>query len=234
VTPGPAGAPSRLVLASRSPRRQEALRALGVDYETVVSDAEAHLGPLPDPIDPVPVAVAKALDVAARRPGRLVLAGDTIVALGDQALGKPADEAAAGEMLRRLRGRGHTVRSALALRDETGLSTAEVASPVWMRPYGEAEISRYVASREPLDCAGAYDVHHLGGALVEEVDGCFSAVVGLPLAGAAALLEAAGVQVPHDPVETCSRLYGRPCLAGRPETALHCQAQRLTRRPAKA
>jgi septum formation protein len=232
-----ARAPGRaVVLASRSPRRQEALAALGVPFETVVSRAEESLGPLPDPTDPVPVATAKALDVAATRPDAVVLAGDTIVDLDGVALGKPDGPEGAREMLRLLRGRPHLVRSAIALAATAGdegraLTTCEVVAPVRMGDYAEADLRRYVESGEPLDCAGAYDVHRRGGALVAAVEGCFAAVVGLPLVGAATLLEGAGAGVPRDPVETCTGLYGRPCLAGSPETAGRCRPGRLVRRP---
>jgi septum formation protein len=234
VTPAP------LVLASRSPRRREALAALGLSFETVVSDVESRLGPLPDPTDPLPVATAKALDILAARPDAVIVGGDTIVDLQGQALGKPdgADEATA--MLRRLQGRRHAVRSAVAVATAgpppaasgATLSICEVAAPVRMRDYDPLEVERYVASGEPLDCAGAYDVHRLGGALVLAVEGCFSAVVGLPLVAAVALLRDAGVGVPQGPARTCSRLYGRPCLAERQDTAWRCEPARLSRQPA--
>jgi septum formation protein len=232
--------PAALVLASRSPRRREALAALGLSFETVVSDVESRLGPLPDPTDPLPVATAKALDILASRPDAVIVGGDTIVDLQGQALGKPdgADEATA--MLRRLQGRRHAVRSAVAVATAGSppaasgatLSTCEVAAPVRMRDYDPLEVERYVASGEPLDCAGAYDVHRLGGALVLAVEGCFSAVVGLPLVAAVALLRDAGVGVPQGPARTCSRLYGRPCLAERQETAWRCEPARQARRHA--
>jgi nucleoside triphosphate pyrophosphatase len=186
---------------------------------------------MPDPADPVPVAAAKALDVAAARPDAVVLAGDTIVDLDGVALGKPDGPAGARAMLRLLRGRPHRVRSAVVLADTVALTTCEVVAPVRMRDYRESDLRRYVDSGEPLDCAGAYDVHRLGGALVAGVEGCFAAVVGLPLVGAATVLEGAGVGVPRDPVETCTGLYGRPCLAASIETAGRCRPGRLVRQP---
>jgi septum formation protein len=219
----PAGA-KRLVLASRSPRRQEALTALGVPFETFVSDVELRLGTQADPTDPLPIAVAKALDGAAHDPDAVVLAGDTIVVVDDRALGKPAHPADAADMLRQLKGRRHAVRTAIATATATTreVMAAEVASPVRMRRYPDDEIVRYVDTGEPLDCAGAYDVHRLGGALVEEVEGCLSAVVGLPVVASARALVAAGIGVPQDPVAICTRLYGRPCLAGRPALESRC------------
>lgn len=248
---------SGLVLASRSPRRQEALTALGYPFLIFVSEVERRLGQLDDPTDPVPIAAAKAIDGAEGHPHATVLAGDTIVVLQETLLvrsshlpdgvaakapstlpgtrnahlGKPADRTEARDMLRRLRGRRHIVRSALAISSAAGQVTAEVASPVEMRAFTDAELEAYVAGDEPLDCAGAYDVHRQGGSLVADVAGCYSAVVGLPVVAAAVLLGDAGLAAPHDPVRTCSHLYGRPCLAERGETASLCTPTRLTHLP---
>jgi septum formation protein len=213
---------SGLILASRSPRRLEALAALGLRFAAEASPVEADLPPLADPTDPVPIAAAKAQDVATHYPDRVVLAGDTIVVLGHEALGKPADAADAAAMLRKLRGREHVVRTGLAVCKAGHLALAEVACPLLMREYADDEIGTYVASDEPLDCAGAYDVHRIGGALVAQVEGCFAAVVGFPIAQAAAMLQAAGVAVPRDPAQVCTELYGRPCLALQTETAAAC------------
>jgi septum formation protein len=213
-----------LVLASRSPRRQEALAALGVPFQIAVSAAEEVLAPLADPTDPVPIAAAKAADIAATHPGAVVLAGDTIVVVGGQALGKPASPHDARAMLRQLRGRQHAVRPAVIVQHDGMVTLAEVACPLRMRRYSDAEIDAYVDSGEPLDCAGAYDVHRRGGALVERVEGCFSTVVGLPIAQAARMLTGAGIAIPRDPAGVCTALYGRRCLAGDPATRPACLA----------
>jgi septum formation protein len=214
----------QLILASRSPRRLEALAALGLRFIAEASPVEADLPPAADPTDPVPIAAAKAEDIASRHPDDVILAGDTIVVLGREALGKPVDAADAEAMLRQLRGREHVVRTGLAVCAGSSLHTAEVACPLLMREYTDEEVRAYVASGEPLDCAGAYDVHRLGGALVAEVRGCFSAVVGFPIVEPAAMLRAAGVDVLRDPAQVCTELYGRPCLALVRETARACQS----------
>jgi septum formation protein len=220
-----------LILASASPRRQEALRALGLPHEIVVSHAEDSLPPSPDPTDPTPAARAKAADVLSTHRHALVLAGDTIVALdggaqGPRALGKPGTSERAAEMLRRLRGQRHAVHTAVVVQANDGLiGETCIAAPLTMREYSDHEIERYVESGEPLDCAGAYDVHKLGGALVESIEGCFSAIVGLPIAEACRLLSAAGQRLDADPVAVCAALYGRPCLAADPLTRSRCLAQ---------
>lgn len=212
----------RLILASASPRRQEALRALGLPHEIVVSDAEERLGPLPDPTDPRPAARAKAEDVSGRHPDALVLAGDTVVAIGGEALGKPHAPARAIGMLERLRGERHTVNTAISVRSPWIAAESVVVAPLKMRGYSDAEIAAYVATGEPLDCAGAYDIHRQGGALIEAAEGCFSAIVGLPIAEACRLLARAGITLQHDPAAVCSALYGRRCLAADGLTRSRC------------
>jgi septum formation protein len=186
---------------------------MGITYEVAESRAEDTLGPQVDPTDPRPAAKAKALDIARNRAGAPVLAGDTIVAINGLALGKPRDADDARAMLRELRARKHVVRTALAIVAPSGISVAEVACPLRMRNYSDAEIDAYVHSGEPLDCAGAYDVHRAGGALVERVDGCFAAVVGFPIVEASRQLARAEITLQRDPMVVCSVLYGRPCLA---------------------
>ncbi|MGI8423173.1 MAG: Maf family protein [Chloroflexota bacterium] len=212
-------------MASASPRRQAALRALGLDFEIVASDAEAHLPLQLDPTDPRPAARAKAADVSAQHPGALVLAGDTIVALESDALGKPGAPERAAAMLARLRGKSHAVHTAVALRSPSGLEDSLVIAPLTMRAYSDAEIADYVRAGEALDCAGAYDVHRQGAALVESVAGCFSAVVGLPIAEACRLLSRAGITPGADPAAVCSALYGRRCLAADPLTRARCHPE---------
>jgi septum formation protein len=146
------------------------------------------------------------------------------VTVEGEALGKPGTPEVARQMLRRLRGRRHKVRTALALITAEHEVTRQVVAPLTMRDYSDGEIDHYVATGEPLDCAGAYDIHRLGGALIASVEGCFSCIVGLPIVETARLLRAGGVDVPGDPADVCGRLYRRPCLAAAPATAGRCQS----------
>lgn len=113
----------------------------------------------------------------------LVIAADTTVALGDAILGKPRDAVEAGAMLRQLRGRTHTVYSAVTLIDTaSGREVTDVcASEVPMRHYTNDEIEAYVASGDPLDKAGAYAIQHRGFDPVADMQDCFASVMGLPL-----------------------------------------------------
>jgi MAF protein len=112
----------------------------------------------------------------------LVLAADTTVALANEMLAKPVDAADAVTMLRALRDRDHRVMTGLALaRGDAVLWSTVFSTTVRMRPYGDDEIERYVASSQPLDKAGAYGIQDGSFRPVARIDGCYTNVVGLPL-----------------------------------------------------
>lgn len=135
----------------------------------------------------------KAGAVAADRPDALVLAGDTVVALDGEPLGKPRDEADAVRMLLRLAGRTHRVHTALALASPDGaIRLASGRADVSLRPFGRSVARAYAATGEPLDKAGGYGVQGRGAALVSDLSGDYYAVVGLPVTVLVDLLERAG------------------------------------------
>lgn len=138
------------------------------------------------------LAAAKAAEVAARRPGRPILAADTLVLLDGEILGKPADPADAGRMLSRLAGREHRVVTAVRLREgpDSGREIVE-ESRVRMSPMTSEEIGWYVRTGEPNDKAGAYAVQGLGARFIEGVVGSFTNVMGLPARGVYRLLREA-------------------------------------------
>lgn len=186
-----------LLLASRSPRRADLLRTLGVAFAVV--DVDVDETPWGDEAAAAYVrrlARAKAEAGQASYAGdrRPVLAADTTVVLDGALLGKPRDEDEARAMLTRLAGRRHQVLTGVALIDRHGaIVDAVVVTEVEFRPLTAREIGAYVASGEPADKAGAYGIQGLGGALVARLDGSYSNVVGLPLAETALLLADAGV-----------------------------------------
>jgi len=117
----------------------------------------------------------------------LIIAADTIVALEDQILGKPADPEDATNMLVQLRDQPHQVYSGVSLLEVTpnglGRQLTQVdTTHVWMRRYSDAEIATYVASGDPLDKAGAYGIQNSSFGPVERLSGCVTSVIGLPLA----------------------------------------------------
>jgi septum formation protein len=177
-----------LYLASQSPRRRELLEGLGLRFR--VEPAAVDERPLPAEQaheHVVRLAARKAATVAATLRGRgieaLVLAADTTVALDGLLLGKPADEADALLMLRRLAGRKHDVLTGCRLvRSDDGRAAATVAiSGVQFNPWSEALARWYVATGEPMDKAGAYGIQGHGVLLTAGIVGSWSNVVGLPL-----------------------------------------------------
>jgi septum formation protein len=145
----------------------------------------------------------------------VVIACDTLVALDGEPLGKPRDAAEATSMLRRLRGRSHTVYSAVALLEPTtGRASTDVAeTQVGMRAYTDAEIAAYVASGDPLDKAGAYAIQHPGfhPAVCGELQGCYANVMGLPLCHLTRCLRAWGVEPLRDVPAACQARTGHDC-----------------------
>lgn len=134
----------------------------------------------------------KALQVAARHPGALVLGADTVVALGERLLGKPDSPADAARMLAELSGREHQVVTAVALARGSDLQERCDVTRVWFRPITAEMIAAYVATGQPLDKAGAYGVQGYGAVLVERIEGDFFSVMGLPVRLVVELLETAG------------------------------------------
>ena len=183
----------RLVLGSASPRRLDLLAQLGIVPDAV---RPADIDETPEPRElPRPYCArmarekALALDCGA---DEIVLCADTTVALGRRILGKPRDAVEAAQFLTLLGGRRHQVITAVAVRRRDRLWTREVETAVKMKRLSDRELNGYLASGEWQGKAGAYGIQGRAGALIPWIQGSFSAVVGLPLAETAALLDAAG------------------------------------------
>ena len=204
----------RLVLASQSPRRCALLAGLGVRFDADAGDVdETPLpGERPDALA-CRLCQAKAAAVAARHPGATILAADTMVALDDMLLGKPADASEAAAMLRLLRGRTHQVYTAVCVAQDGSLVARLSVSDVTMRPYSDAEIAAYVATGDPLDKAGAYAIQHPLFAPVAAWTGCYAGIMGLPLRLVGEMLAEAGLIVSTDVALVCGRLNGGKCCA---------------------
>ena len=169
-----------LVLASASPRRRDLLAHVGIRADVRPSGADETWPGGPEGAAVETLARRKAAAVPA--PGALVLAADTVVVLDGDVLGKPATEAEAREMLRRLSGRTHTVYTGFALAFDQRTASDHRATRVTFADLTDAEIAAYVASGSPMDRAGAYGIQDDAGALfVTRIDGDYPTVVGLPL-----------------------------------------------------
>jgi septum formation protein len=172
-----------MVLASASPRRAELLRRMGFDFEVIPSNLpEDYLEGETPTAHAERLSVEKAKSVSASRPDSIVVAGDTVVVLGERVLGKPRDEDEAVTTLMGLSGRTHSVVSGLALAfPRGGVRSGVLTTEVTFRAFSEAFARKYVETGEPMDKAGAYGIQGLGGALVDRIHGDYHTVVGLPL-----------------------------------------------------
>jgi MAF protein len=158
------------------------------------------------------LACEKAVAVSAKYPG-LVIAADTIVADGEDLLGKPGNQAEARNMLIQLRGRVHQVYTGIALLDsESGQSYSEVCcTNVPMRMYSDEEIETYIATGDPMDKAGAYAIQHAGFHPVENLRGCYASVMGLPLCHLGVGLQQLGYEIPQDLPQKCQQFIQYDC-----------------------
>lgn len=173
----------RLILGSRSPRRVELLREIGVTFDQRIPDIEENPRPDELPYDyAARLAEEKALEIALGcKPGMIVLGCDTIVVLGNQVLQKPLDKIDAHRLLSLLSGKQHVVCTALALADHTGLlKSGYELTRVYFHNVTSNLISDYILTGEPMDKAGAYGIQGMGSFLVDRIEGNLDTVVGLP------------------------------------------------------
>lgn len=227
------------ILASGSPRRRELLAFLDIPFTIILPEAPkpasspatatGGIDETPRPGEPPPELVQrlsrdKALAVAGRLPPQahkttVIIAADTVVVLKDKILGKPTHRGEATQMLIQLRQQQyHYVYSGLTLAvvppqplsSEPGLITHLHQSKVWMRPYTEAEIEAYVDSGDPLDKAGAYAIQSKSFDPVEQLEGCFASVMGLPLSELISAFQEIGLSFPHVS-QHCTAYSGYPC-----------------------
>ena len=197
-----------VILASTSPRRRELLALLGIAFEIVPPAAEEIPSPGLSPLEQAKqFALDKALSIARRHPDDLVLGSDTVIEIDGTLVGKPQDLDDAETMLRQLRGRGHHVHTAIALIHEAAYVTVvrvETAL-VLMTPFTDHELGRYLETGESLGKAGAYSIQGEAARFIENIEGDYPTIVGLPLRQTADLLEQQGVILPT-PVEEIYRL----------------------------
>lgn len=176
-----------IYLASRSPRRAEILQQLGIAFTLLAADIDetpAAQEPALDYVQRMAVGKAKAGQQYRQQQGLAhhpILAADTTVSWRGEILGKPEDEQHALAMLQSLSGQCHEVHSALAMAYEGHLHTALSSTKVWMKALSPKEIQAYVASREPMDKAGAYGIQGKASWFIEKIEGSYSGVMGLPI-----------------------------------------------------
>ena len=186
-----------LVLASSSPRRAALLSGAGFECEIAPPrlaekfDAAFTLRELT-----LWNAIRKGMSVAQTRPDAVVIAADTLVALGNEIIGKPSDLEEATQILRRLSGQTHEVCSAVLIYHQTSGRSAvfHEISRVRFHPLNRAMIKRYLAKVNPLDKAGAYAAQGTGTEIIAKIEGSFTNVVGLPMERTIAALAKFGIR----------------------------------------
>ena len=199
----------KIYLASKSPRRRELLRQIGVEFELLLLRERAPLGPeisedvLPGeaPLDYVArvtndkASFAQKTMLWRKLPTRPVLAADTTVVLNGRILGKPANLIEAVAMLTALSGQAHQVHTSVAVRHHDNLLQITQTSNVVFAELTEAQIATYCATPEPYDKAGGYGIQGLASVFVKEIGGSYSGIMGLPLFETAHLLQQAGLKI---------------------------------------
>lgn len=173
----------KLILASASPRRKEILSTAGYRFEAVASYADEAIGGLSAEKLVAENARLKALEVFNRagNENAVVLGADTVVCLNGKILGKPTDEADAFSMLKSLSGSVHEVLTGYCVADSESVIIGYCASEVKFKPLSDVEINAYVATKEPLDKAGAYGIQERAGIFVESIKGDYFNIMGLPI-----------------------------------------------------
>ena len=175
---------TKLLLASASPRRRQLLNAAGFQFDCVRSRVAEKFDPNLTVWELTTYnATQKGMSVARSRPEKVVLAADTLVVMEDRVIGKPADMKEAVEILRRLSGRIHEVCTAVFIlhRAENRTVTFSEKSSVRFRRLTSKMIREYLARIDPLDKAGAYAAQEAGSEIIENIEGSFTNVVGLPM-----------------------------------------------------
>lgn len=200
----------RIYLASKSPRRRELLRQIGVEFSLLMLRDQTPRGPeVTEEIRPGEpaqdyvnrVALEKAVCAEQtmlwrKLPPRPILSADTSVAIDGQILGKPADPDEAASMLKLLSGRTHQVLTSVCIRHDLQTWQITHVSEVQFAPLSEADISVYCTTAEPYDKAGGYAIQGFAAVFITEIAGSYSGIMGLPLFETAQLLREVGISIP--------------------------------------
>ena len=180
-----------IILGSGSPRRQELMRGLGVEFTVDTGNTFTESVPPGTPYDEVPVRMSEGKSLGFHRPleaGEILVTADTMVILPPEEnrpgeiLGKPRDREDAARMLRDLSGRRHHVTTAVTLRSTERMETFTDTTQVWFKPLSDEEIYYYIDHFQPFDKAGAYAVQEwIGYVGITRIEGSYFNVVGFPV-----------------------------------------------------
>ena len=187
---------SRLILASKSPRRSELLKQAGLTFSVIPSDFDESTVALSNPDSYVrTLAESKALDISQKYPAAWVIGADTIVLIEHKILGKPDSRDEAFDMLRRLSGKSHQVLTGYCIcsKNKNKFFSETVKTEVRFKKLNNTEINWYIQTGEPFDKAGGYAIQGVGTFLVKSINGSYTNVVGLPVCEVIEFLTKEGV-----------------------------------------
>ncbi len=172
----------RIVLASKSPRRKELLEQLHLPFEIIVSEIEEQIDHENDLVKEIEkLSYQKAQAVYQKESDALVIGSDTIVKIGNEALGKPHTIEEAREMLHKLSGKTHEVVTAVTILYRDQVETFSSIAEVTFYPLSEEEIDGYISTNEPFDKAGAYAIQGDAAKFIRCIHGDYYTIVGLPI-----------------------------------------------------
>ena len=173
----------RLILASGSPRRKELLEQVNLSFEIIASKVEETFDPNDSPEQiAMSLASQKAYDVYEHNQDSIVIGADTIVVFNNEILGKPKNEEEAFHTLKKLSGQTHHVITGVAIISSDKEKIFYEKTTVTFYELSDKEIYNYIESKEPMDKAGSYGIQQLGALFVQQIEGDYFSVVGLPIA----------------------------------------------------
>ena len=172
----------KVILASLSPRRKELFSLLGISFTAIPAELDETINNEAPQTQAMQNALRKAQIVKDKvNKDALVVSADTLVALNNHILGKPADAEEAGKFLRLLSGRSHSVYTGICIYYNDLAEINYEQTFVTFAELSEAEINSYIATGEPLDKAGAYRIQGFGAQFITKVEGCYFNVMGFPI-----------------------------------------------------
>ena len=174
---------TRIILASKSPRRKELLELLHIPFEVIVSDIEEQIDYRNDLVKEIEkLSYQKAKAVFDTHQDALVIGSDTIVKIGNDVLGKPKTMKQAADMLKELSGNTHEVVTGVTILYKDQVETFSSVAEVTFYPLTDEEIEEYISTNEPMDKAGAYAIQGDAAKFIKSINGDYYTIVGLPVA----------------------------------------------------
>ena len=186
----------KIILASKSPRRKQILQQVGLEFIIAVSAFDETQVKFKTPQEMVKkLSLEKAKIIAGKNPGAVIIGADTTVLYKNEIIGKPTSKQDAVRILKLLSGNIHEVVTGFTVMQGKKSITKHVTSKVKFKQLSEAEIKAYVATGEPMDKAGGYGIQDKGGLFVEDIQGDYFNVVGLPIFAVSEVLKQFGVEI---------------------------------------